>query len=223
MTIKDILSKLAKGEALTDEEKDFAAKYDEAAITNAAAAKARKAAEEKAAALQAKLDEADEKAREDAKKYDAFQKRFEKYEKEHAESKAREAAAARANTIHELAEKHGAVNSGSISQKAFKMLLEAHVGDADLADENAVKELFATFKSENKGVIAVPGMGSNTRGAPWLGASAPNGNPYSNRVVGGKRQWNLTEQIALENTNPQLAAALKAQAQAEPADGGTGK
>lgn len=56
MKLKDILAKVAKGEALTDEEKKFLAEHDPDKAANDIAAAARRKAEEKAAAIEAERD-----------------------------------------------------------------------------------------------------------------------------------------------------------------------
>jgi hypothetical protein len=57
MTIKELLAKVAKGEALTDEERAELAGFDPDRASNGAAAAARKAAEKERDALKAQLDE----------------------------------------------------------------------------------------------------------------------------------------------------------------------
>ena len=63
MKLKDILAKIAKGEALNDEEKKFVGEYDEQTTLDAAAANARKKAEAEAAKWKAKAEKAPLNAR----------------------------------------------------------------------------------------------------------------------------------------------------------------
>ena len=54
MKLKDILAKVVKGDALTDEEKKFIGDYDEQKVLDAAASAARKKAEKISASTKAK-------------------------------------------------------------------------------------------------------------------------------------------------------------------------
>lgn len=73
MKLKDILAKVAKGEDLTDAEKQFLAEHDPDKAVNDAAAAARRKAEEKATALEKERDEVQKKIDEMQSKLDAAQ------------------------------------------------------------------------------------------------------------------------------------------------------
>ncbi len=223
MNIKDILAKLNKGEALTDDEKDFLSKYDPDADLNAAAAAARRKAESERDAAKAELErlkaEADKKAKadEDAKKasmteeekrkaeFKALQTEVAQLKKEKAEESARAAALQRSQDIDRLREKAGirfAANiDPAITTAAFA---KAFDGLDNLADEKEVAARVKAFKDANLGLIADnTGHGSGLRGSP---TGAREANPWA------KESENITKQAEIELSNPELASRLKAEA-----------
>lgn len=191
MDIKTILAKLGKGEALTDDEKKFVESYDPDKVVNDAAAAARKKAEAQAAELQKKLDEvvADAAAKAkavqdklDAKMTDAEkqQKAFEELvakvdalEKAKANAEATAARMMRSQTIREAAKAQGInLAPNTVSEKLFFGMLEAHVGDVDVSDTDALVGSLQAFKKDNMGVIDTSGGGSGGVGKPGGGSTS---------------------------------------------------
>ncbi len=174
MDIKDILAKLSKGESLTDEEKTFAGAYDPTKATNDAAAAARKKAEQDAKAAQEAAQKAladlealkassDTGKTEAQKQLETLTKQINALTQENTATKERAAKIERANTLREKAKASGIVLAdGLLSEKNFYSLLDAHVGSADLNDDDAVSAAFNTFKAENAGILKDPSRSSGT-------------------------------------------------------------
>lgn len=218
MNIKDILAKIARGEALTDEEKSFAGGYDPQEAENAAAAKARRKAEgerdewrkkaEQATALAeenaAKLKTPDEKDTELAR----LAKRLEKLEGVNKALEAEKAATIRTASIREAMKNAGITAARGVDPDTLQELISARLKDTDLEDADAVKTVFDTFKKSNPSMIAAGGFGGvGVKGTPGTPAFAKN--PWK------KSTFNLTEQIELSVKDPERAAAMKAEAENE--------
>lgn len=216
MNIKDILAKLAKGETLTDAEKDFLGKFDLQKEIDAAASAARKKAEQERDKLKgdlAKLQQDFDAFKEEndpAKAQDAtakLLKRIEKLEKDKAESDAKALSMERTAKIGALAKAAGIVPAKGVDSKTIDVLVGNLLKDVkDLDDEDAVKALFDDFKANNAGLIAAETRGgAGQKGEPgkggWTGA-----NPFDPKT------FNLTQQCELQNNNPELAASLAQQA-----------
>ena len=216
MNIKDILAKIAKGETLTDAEKEFLGKFDLQKELDAAASGARKKAEQERDKLKgdlAKLQQDFDAFKEEndpAKAQDAtakLLKRIEKLEKDKAESDAKALSMERTAKIGALAKAAGIVPAKGVDSKTIDVLVGNLLKDVkDLDDEDAVKALFDDFKANNAGLIAAETQGGvGQKGVPgkggWTGA-----NPFDPKT------FNLTKQCELQATNPELAASLAQQA-----------
>jgi hypothetical protein len=224
MSIKDILAKVAKGEALTDQEKSDLAAYDPDKAANDAAAAARRKAEQEAgdakAALKKLQDEADaaKKAQEDAAKanlteaqrkeaeFKALQAQVAELTKSKTEAETKAATAIRSQLIRDKAKAAGIVLAPkTVSEKLYFQLMEATLTGVDVSDETALAAALEKFKVDNPGVIAAPGSGSGVK----------TGDPSS--PTGGKNPWakgseNLTEQMEIYAKDPSAAKCLAAAA-----------
>jgi hypothetical protein len=179
MTIKETLAKIAKGEALTDEEKSSLAAYDPEKAVNDAAAAARRKAEEQAAAFKKQLDEfqsstaaqaaameEEKKAKmTEAQKREAFladlQKKVEGLEKAKADAERQTKAIQRSQAIRDAAKAAGiALAPKTVSEKLFFQMLESTLDGVDVAQEEQLKAALEGFKAENAGVILAPGSGT---------------------------------------------------------------
>ncbi len=216
MSIKDILAKVAKGEALTDEERSSVGGYDPQAEMDKASAAARRKAEkerdefkaqaEKSAADLAAAMEAQRNPQKDDQ-LAKLAKEVEKLTKKNAEAEAKLKANARMEAIRAAAKANGAVAADGISAEIFDMLLDRAVGDVDTGDEDALKGALEAFKTANPAMIADLGRGGvNGKGRPAGGADAGGANPWREGSV------NLTEQMRLINTNPTEAVRLASEA-----------
>lgn len=215
MQLKDILAKVAKGDALTDDEKSFLGSYDPQAAIDTAAAAARKAAEKEAkthkdalAALQAEFDQF--KADNDpTKNRDANAKLLARVEKLEADKKAAEAKAAameRTAKVRELAKAAGINAAKGVDSKTIDLLVDNLMHGVDIEDADAVKTAFDGFKTANAGLIAAPTVsGAGVKGIPGAEKYAGK-NPFA------KETYNLTEQFVLKQSNPELANALQQEA-----------
>jgi len=217
MKLADILAKVAKGDALTDDEKKFAGEYDEQKNLDAAAANARKKAEKDAKdakdALEKLQGEFDEfKSQNDpAKKQTELEKalnRIAKLEKENADAKAQVAARDRAARIRALAKEAGVNPAKGISAETVDLLVDNLLAKVDIDDADAVKAAFDGFKSANAGLIAADTVGGvGVRGTPAGPAAFAGRNPFL------KESFNLTEQLQLKASDPAKYAELKAAAE----------
>lgn len=224
MTIKEVLAKVRKGEALTEEEKTLLDAYDPDKAANDAAAAARRKAEtdlEKAKADLAKLQKDLETTKsaldsKDAEKLtevekltkelDILKKQVAEITKAKADAEAKTAATLRSQTIRDQAKAAGiALAPKTVSENLFFQMLEATLSGVDVADKTALTSALDKFKSENPGIIAAPGKGSGVDG----------GNPATSKT--GKNPWakesfNLTEQVKLLQTEPDKARTLASEA-----------
>lgn len=220
MSIKDILAKVAKGEALTDQEKSDLAAYDPDKAANDAAAAARRKAEQEAtdakAALKKLQDEADAatKAAQDAAKanlteaqrkdaeFKALQTQVSELTKSKTEAETKASALNRSQSIRDKAKAAGiGLAPKTVNEALFYQMLEATLSGVDVADEPALTAALEKFKTENPGVIAAPGSGS---GVPTGSPSSLNGgkNPW------GKDSFNVTEQVKMFQTDPAKAKQM---------------
>lgn len=224
MTIKEVLAKVRKGEALTDEEKAILDAYDPDKAANDAAAAARRKAEQEAsdakAALKKLQDDADaaKKAQDDANKanqteaqrkdaeFKALQAQVAELTKSKTEAESKANALNRSQSIRDKAKAAGiGLAPKTVSEALFFQMLEATLTGVDVSDETALTAALEKFKTENPGVIAAPGSGSGV----------PTGSPAS--LTGGKNPWakgseNLTEQMSIYAKDPVAAKGLAAAA-----------
>jgi membrane protein involved in colicin uptake len=224
MTIKEVLAKVRKGEALTEEEKAILEAYDPEKTANDAAAAARRKAEadlEKAKADLAKIQTDLETAKKaldskDAEKLTEAEKMTKEMEnlktqvkaitEAKAQAEAKTAATMRSQAIRDKAKAAGiALAPKTVSEGLFFQMLEATLSGVDVADEAAITAALDKFKAENPGVIVAPGKGSGVDG----------GNPAAGKT--GKNPWakesfNLTEQVNLLQTEPDKARSLASEA-----------
>lgn len=215
MTIRELLAKVATLDALSDDERAFAAAYDPQRELDAASAAARRKAEadalkaraalEKAEAEIAELREANdpERAKSETAKLMA---RIEKLEAAKAAAESAAAAMKRTATVRDLAKAAGIAPARGIDPKTLDLLVDNLMKDVDVADPDAVKAAFDGFKSANAGLIAAATVGgANPKGVP--GSSLPaSANPWR------RESLNLTEQMRLVKDNPGEAAKLAAEA-----------
>ena len=216
MTLKDILAKIAKGDALNDDEKSFAGSFDFQVELDKAAAAARKAAEREAKAAKDALDALkvefdDFRSQNDpAKAKDANAKLIARIEKLEAAKKAAEdktAAMERTARVRSLAKEAGVNAAKGVDPKTIDLLVDNLMAGVDLDDADAVKSAFDTFKAANAGMIAAATVGGvGTKGVPGA-------DKYAGRNPFAKDTFNLTEQLELRTANPELAAELQREAQ----------
>lgn len=186
MNIKELIAKLAKGETLTDEEKQFVTDYDPEKAANSAAAAARKKAEaelkaarEKAAELEAQLADAGNEGKTELEK---LQKQVEKLNKSIADKDAAIAKAAADQKKSARDSKIGKIMSGmklmdGVDQDLVRMALDralGEVGDDDLDKADVTKPILDGFIGKNKALIvgdAGGGGGTPPKGGAGNGGS----------------------------------------------------
>ncbi len=223
MNIADIIAKLQKGEALTQEETQFFAAFDYSKAINDASASARRKAEKETAdaktqlaSLQATIDElkagsASTGAEKDSeiakltKTVELLRQAQEATRKELEESKAAKAKMERESAIAEFAKANGIRAAANVSEKGVADLFRLAVGDMDVSDADAMRALADKFKKDNAGLIAVDGVRVPASGKPNTDPPTAT-NPFA------KETWNATEQVKLSIANPQKAEALARQA-----------
>ena len=216
MKIADILAKVAKGEALTDPEKEFVKAFDPDKAADDAAAGARKKAEAERDAVRAELDALKRKADDDGKKglseiekltatVKELNGKVNDLTKAKAEAEARAAAVKRSQDIRDAAKAAGiTLAPKTVSESLFFQMLEAQLSKVDITDKAALDAAMAAFKTDNPGIIAAPGGGTGGAGGePGKGGTAKN--PWA------KDSFNVTEQIQLLQSNPDLARSMAAQ------------
>ena len=228
MKLKDILAKVLKGEALTEEEKTFLAAQDPDKNTNDAAAAARRKAEEerdriktdletKLAELTAKLAEGDGKGKTELQKAMAELEKLQKQVGEVTKSlegeRSEKSKLIRAQKIEELARASGIRFIDAVDSKIMTRALAAQFDELaveDLADVAKVKPILDTFRQLNKGVLLdASGNGSGTPPGRLPNAIDTTVNPWK------KETLNLTKQGEIIKQNPQLAASMKTAAGAK--------
>lgn len=218
MTLKDILAKIVRDEALSNEEKEFCKSFDLQAQLDSAASSARKKAERERddarAQMQKALDDLEDlRSQTDPNKakteMDRLMSRIEKLETAKKAAEDRAAAVERTNKVRQLAKDAGIVAAKGISTKSLDALVDALMGNVDLEDADAVKAAFDTFKTDNAGMIAAGTVGGvNHKGVNDVSTFSGE-NPFS------KKTFNLTKQMELKMTNPELAKSLQAAASNE--------
>lgn len=221
MKIEEIISKLLKGESLTDDEKSFAEEFNLQAEVDKTSASARREGEKKAKdavaranTLQQELDTLKQKLEDgEATKKAAdselskLAKKIAQLEKKNAENEAAIAASVRNDTIRDMAKAAGISAADGISEKALEALVHLAVGNTDVTDEDAMKAVFEQFKADNPSMIAAATkQGAGVRGEQGKSAFAGLANPWK------KDSFNLTKQIEIATKEPQLAATMKAEA-----------
>lgn len=226
MKLKDILSKVAEGKEISDEEKEFIKAYDEEKTLSSACAAARRKAEserDKAIAekdamkaekdnLQKEVDELKDSSQSttDAKDKQVAEltKRIDKLEADKATAEAKVAKVERDNFISKAFSDANVKPAKGISETTFKKMLEISFDGIDISKEDDVKAAIEKFKTENAGIIADP-MINNGGGAgdPSTGGKLST-NPFAEKT------FNLTEQIKLYNENPAEAQRLMTEAKA---------
>ena len=221
MNIKTVLDKLLKGEALSDDERAFAEKFDLEKVQNDKAAAARKDAETKTAEalkrvteLEGKLDEATaaaaSKSQSTTEATSALQKQVNALQKKYDEAEGREKALLRRNAIANRSAELGIVPASGVNAKLFTQMIEQAVGDVDVANADALDGVLNGFKAENPALILAGGKGgSGIQGSNPDAGAFKGANPFS------KKTPNLDKAIELDTTNPELAKRLKAEADAE--------
>ena len=219
MKLKDILAKVVKGDALTDEEKKFIGDYDEQKVLDAAASAARKKAETERDALKGEVEKLT-KDLEDAKTQGAagndtiakLQKDVAALMKSNKESQDKLAAQARTEAIRKAMGEAKVVCAKGISQALFDNAVSAAFNGVDMADADVVKATIDTFKRDNPAMISVDGIGgTGQKGQPGEPGKWTGDNPFS------KKTFNLTKGIELMKSNPEQAKALQAEAARESA------
>ena len=216
MDIKTILAKIAKGEALTDAEKDFVSKFDLQAQLDSAAAGARKKADGEAksakdalAALQAEFDtyKAEHDPKKDQSEIAKLTARLEKLEADKKAAEDKATALERTGKIRALAKNAGIVAAKGVDAATIDLLVDNLMAKVDLDDADAVKAAFDGFMAANAGLISAETVGgAGAKGKPGAGGAFTGANPFA------KETYNLTKIIELKAENPELAASLEAQA-----------
>lgn len=215
MTLKELLTKVASGDTLTDEEKSFARAYDLQKELDAASASARRKAESDAQKAKDALAKAQDEIAELREKNDParakdetakLMARIEKLEAAKAAAEQAAAAMKRTAAVRDLAKSAGILPAKGIDPKTLDLLVDNLMKDVDVDDADAVKAAFDGFKSANAGLIAAATVGGvNPKGVPGM-SPVPGGNPWK------KETLNLTEQMRLVKDNPNEAAKLAAEA-----------
>jgi hypothetical protein len=216
--VKNILAKIAKGETLTDAEKETVGKFDLQAEIDKAASGARKKAEAETKAAKDALEalkgefETFKIEHDPAKKQtetEKLMKRIEKLEADKAAADARSAALERTAKVRALQKDAGIVPAKGVASDALDLLVDNLTRELDLDDADAVKAAFDGFKSANAAMIAANTVGgAGQKGTSGAGAFTGK-NPFS------KKSFNLSEQLQLKSTDPAKYAELKAAAEAE--------
>lgn len=221
MNIKEILAKVAKKEELTQEELDFLAAYDPQKDIDTASAAARRDGEKKAKDAVAKqtelqkqiddlktqLEAKEQEGKTGSEQLEKLAKKIKTLEEKNAASEAKLAASERLESIREAAKAAGVVPAEGISAKSMESLLDAAFGDTKMDDEDAVKAVLDQFKKDNPAMIR----------AEVKGGSKIKGGQQDNMFAGKPNPWkdesrNLTLQIQIEKSNPELAKTMKAEA-----------
>jgi hypothetical protein len=229
MKLKDILAKLAKGEALTDAEKAFLADFDPDQAMNDAAAAARRKAEEKLTAAEKRAQDAEARAKELADAADAkadegkpelekAQKTIDRLTAQLAERDAliktlstEKEGLTREQKLAAIIQKSGIdFIPGVDKAKQLKLLKMdfAELALKDLDDDALTKPILAGFAKANEAII-VDQSGSGSGRKPNVNETfkgAKITNPWK------KESFNLTLQGRITKDEPELAARLKKEA-----------
>lgn len=215
--MKNIFAKIAKGEALTDAEKETVGKFDLQAELDKSAGAARKKAEAETKAAKDALEalkgefEAFKTEHDPAKKQSETEKLMKRIEKLEADKKAaddRSAALERTARVRQLAKDAGIVPAKGVDSKTIDLLVDNVARELDLDDADAVKTAFDGFKTANAALIAA----QTVSGAGQKGTSGKSASIAKNPFL--KDSWNLTEQIQLKTSDPEKYAEMKSAAEA---------
>ena len=210
MTIGEILAKVLKGEALSEEEKTFLSEYDEGKLTSAAAANARRRAEQERDEARKELKEYKEKGEKDKTQKETtiagLNERLKALEQVNADSKAKLLEVDRSRKISEALTGAQIKPIKGVSEKTFAILTKQAFAEVDMDDPTAVSVAIDSFKKDAAGIIEDPSHGGGGRdGDPTPGNPSPV-NPWK------KETNNLTDQLLMEMENPSQAAKMKAEA-----------
>lgn len=218
MQLKDILAKIAKGEALTDEEKTFVGSYDHQKELDTAASAARRKAEGERDRFKGDLEKLqgefeDYKTQNDPSKRltetEKLLKRIEKLEADKKASDERAKTLERTAKIRALAKEAGLNPAKGVDSKTLDLLVDNLMREVDIEDADAVKAAFDGFKTANAGLIDAQTVG----GAGVKGK--PGGDPFGGANPFAKKTFNLTRQLELKVSDPAKYAELKAAAEAD--------
>lgn len=204
--MKTIITKLLKGESLTDEERAKVEAFDIDKLINDAAAAARRKAETERDSIKEQLESAKTAAGGRDAEIEKLTKRIKAIEDAKAAAEAEASALKRASTLRDIRTKAGLKFIDGVDPKLLESAFaSAFDGVEDFSDEAAVQEIVTKFSSVNKALLVdQSGFGTGQQSVP--NTEKGQSNPYSSD------HFNLTKQIELERTNPQLAESLKAQA-----------
>lgn len=204
--MKSIITKLLKGESLTDEERSKVEAFDLDKLINDAAAAARRKAESERDSLREQLDSAKGAASGRDAEIEKLTKRIKAIEDAKAAAEAEASALKRASTLRDIRTKAGLKFIEGVDPQILESAFaNAFNGVEDFSDEVAVQEIVKSFSTANRALLVdQSGYGSGQKSAPASESAMLN--PYS------QADFNLTKQIELEATNPTLAASLKATA-----------
>lgn len=213
MELKEILTKVVKGEELSEDEKKFLGDYDEQTMINSAAASARKKAEKERDDYKSQLEALqDQQKKGDNKNQSEVQllkERIDTLEQKNKDADAKLAAVDKAEKITSAFASAKIKPASGVSQKLFQSLQKLAFDDIDVNDEDALKQAVENFKKDNPAIIAddtLPG-GGRVADPSFPTKAKPKDNPYSTD------HWNLTKQFELEDSDPEMAAQLKQDAQ----------
>lgn len=227
MKLKDILAKVAKGEALTDEEKQFLASHDPDKAVNDAAAAARRKAEELAAALEkekqdlakklqeieAKLAEKDNAGKSDVEKAQAqiaeLSKQMKTLQAQAESAKAENVALQRNQSLGEIRRKAGIQFVEGLDQAMLdRSFASAFEGIDNLSDETIINQKVATWKAMNKAAL-LDTTGHGSGGNPHVGDGAGAVDPMA---ISGDTLVKMAQSGDIAEAEKLLSAAEKADA-----------
>lgn len=223
MNIKTLLAKAAKGEELTDEERAFLQNYN----PDDALAAARKKAEERQSAAEARVKELETKIGDlegtikkagDAKKTEVelmaetvkrLEQKLDAQDKALKEANEQAKAQARQAKVNKLFAGVKLVDGVDRDMVANAFTGKfADLSDEDLDNASLTTPLIDTWKEGNRALVADDsghGTGGPAKGGERTPAASGK-NPYA------KDSFNLTEQLELEQSNPEKAKRLAAEA-----------
>lgn len=202
MTIKDILAKVTKGEALTAEEKAFAESYDPQQALDGVAAAARKKAEadltkatqDLAASqqalkdLQTKLDDSGNKGK---SQLEQLQTQVAALTKQIGEETAAKAKLIRQQKLDDVIRGSGLQFVKEVDGNIMRRALEQEFGpltDDDLAVADKVKPVLTTFAARNKAVI-LDTSGHGAGGSPHTPGGSPEASDAEHMTTEQRAKW----------------------------------
>lgn len=186
MTLKDIIAKVTKGEALTEEDKALLAGLDIDKLTNDAAAAARRKSEQRAAELEAQAQAAEKKAADAEAKLQAAgnagktelqklqadfstaAKQLENLQAQVAKSEGEKAQLMRKQALADIRRARGIQFADGLDHSMLENSFTAALDGADLADEAVVKLKVTTWAAMNKAAI-LDQSGHGAGGQPRVG------------------------------------------------------